>query len=633
MDSRFTLKDFVFLALFVVVIGAVGVMGWMFHYQELRLNDVKSQMGRLADNGQQQLTVLTEIRNSLRGGVRVAGGVEGGPGAQSQPGAGRIRRKNADGSQYVYYPDVPKSPRAPLKQPGYAAGDWQVQNMGVEPKVITPYIEKDLYGQLAQAPVMETLLTMNPDTFEYEPLLADTYEISADGLVYRFRLRKEVCFSDGVPMTSKDVLFTYHTIMNEEVDAAPLRSYLSSVKSCTAIDDRTVEFRMTEPYFGALNTLGLMLILPEHTYKFEKGEDYNKRGDFLVGSGPYKLDTNGWQQGQRLVMVRNDKYWGDRPTFDKLVFTFIQNPQAGVQALIGGQIDALATEICGAPVPEQFLQFTADKSFMEKFTAIKYGRPTAGYSFMGYNLRKAMFKDKETRQALTMLLDRKAIISTILKDQAMESMSPFSPMTPQHDPKLKAWPYDPEAAKQKLAAAGWKPGSDGVLVRDGVRFEFELSMGSNNPIADRIAAYAKEQFAHAGILMKITPWEFAVLMGRVDDRNFDALMMGWSAIVEDDPRQVFHSASIPNKGSNALGFSNEESDKLIDEARRTLDTDKRMALWHQWEALISEEQPETFLYARLDRAFVAKRFKNVEPYNLGIVPLDWFVPSGEQKYR
>jgi ABC-type transport system substrate-binding protein len=96
---------------------------------------------------------------------------------------------------------------------------------------------------------------------------------------------------------------------------------------------------------------------------------------------------------------------------------------------------------------------------------------------------------------------------------------------------------------------------------------------------------------------------------------------------------VFHSASIPNKGSNALGFSNEESDKLIDEARRTLDTDKRMALWHQWEALISEEQPETFLYARLDRAFVAKRFKNVEPYNLGIVPLDWFVPSGEQKYR
>src|ERR1700744_2964765 len=113
-----------------------------------------------------------------------------------------------------------------------------------------------------------------------------------------------------------------------------------------------------------------------------------------------------------------------------------------------------------------------------------------------------MFKDKETRQALTMLIDRGAIIHTILKDQAMPTSGPFSPLTPQHDPDLKPYPYDPEGAKKKLADAGWKPGPDGILVRDGQRFEFDYSMGTGNPIAERIANYVKEQFSHAGISMR-----------------------------------------------------------------------------------------------------------------------------------
>lgn len=631
MDSRFTFKDFVFVLLFVVVLGAVIWSIYQSSYQEDRLNAVKQQLQKLNDDQKQQITILSQIRRALESGIHVTAATQSGAGGTQAASSGRIRRTNPDGSQYVYYPDYPMMPRDSHKEPDFATGDWQIRNLASEPKVIEPFIEKDLYGQIAQSPTVETLLQINPDTFQYEPLLAESYWISADGLTYRFRLRKEACFSDGKPVTADDVVFTYNTIMNPDVDCAPLRSFMTSVKSCVKIDDRTVEFHMSEPYFGALNTLGLMLILPEHIYKFTKGEEYNAHGDRLVGSGPYVLQS--WERGQRLVYVRNDKYWGPRPTFDKLIFTFIQNPQAALQSLQSGQLDALSTEDNGSPTPDQFLEFSKKPEFLEKFTAEKYARPTSGFYFIGYNEARPMFHDKETRQALTMLIDREAIIHTILKDQAMPTVGPFSPITPQHDPAIKPWPYDPEAAKKKLAEAGWKPGPDGILVRDGHRFEFDFSMGTGNPLGERIANYVKEQFSHAGISMRITPWEFAVLMGRVDDRNFDAIMMGWSAIIEDDPNQVFSSRSIANKGSNSIGFDNKESDALIDEARRTLDTNKRMELWHKWERLISDEQPYTFLYSRLDRAFIDKRFKNTAAYKLGLAPQDWYVPAAAQKYR
>jgi len=621
MDSRFTFKDFVFTLLFVVVIAAICWSSWQYGYQETRLNDVKQQLGRLDETQKQQLAVLSEIRNQLRNGVSVSGATTG----KAPVGAARIRRKNADGSQYVYYPDIPHSPRDPLAASDYATGDWLVQNLGSEPKVLTPYTVKDYYGQLSQTPVLESLATQNPETFEWEPFIAESYEISADGLTYTFKIRPNVCFSDGVPLTAADVVFSYKTIMTPEVDCAPLRGYYDHVKSCEKLDDRTVRFKMDEPYFQAMDFLGGMSIIPEHVYKFSKGEEYNAKGAVLVGSGPYSLQK--WDRGQQITMVRNERYWGERPTFDKLVFRFIENPQAAFQTFQNGDIDIFG------PTADQYVKFSTDEDFLKKFIAVKFPRPNAGYSFIGYNEKKPIFADKFTRRALTMLIDRKTIIQTIARGLAMEITSPFSPLTPQNDKTVEPWPYDPEAAKKLLTEQGWKPGADGVLERGGVRFEFDLSMGQNNPVAERIANYVKEQFEKAGIRMRLTPWEFAVLMDRVDERNYDAVFMGWSGSVEDDPYQIWHSSSIANKGSNFIGFDNKESDALIEQARKTLDEAKRMELWHKWQRLIHEESPYTFLYSPQDRAFINNRFRNTAPYKTGLSEYDWYVPLSLQKYK
>ena len=120
MDNRFTLKDFIFTVLLILVIAIVIFTGWKFSYQESRINDVRSQIQRLDETQKQELTTLQEIRNALRSGVSVTGNATG-P-ARSE----RIRQKNPDGSQYIYFPDIPTSPRDPSRLPDYATGDWLV---------------------------------------------------------------------------------------------------------------------------------------------------------------------------------------------------------------------------------------------------------------------------------------------------------------------------------------------------------------------------------------------------------------------------------------------------------------------------------------------------------------------------
>jgi len=626
MESRFTFKDFVFVVLFVVVIGAVVWASWQFSYQEQRLNDVKAALGQLDQTQKQQLGVLSDIRNALKSGVTIGrGGPENGV-AGTQEARGRIRRKTEDGGIYVYYPEAPLMPRDPVNQPDYATGDWVVQDLGTEPKVLTPYCTKDYSGQLAQVPVLESMTSMNPETFELEPYLAESYTVSGDGLTIRFTLRSNICFSDGHPITTDDVMFSYNTVMNPVVDCAPLRSYFSNVESAKAIDERTVEFKMKEPYFLAVDYIGGMSIIPKHIYNYKDPEEYNRMGGVLVASGPYRVEK--WDRGQQIVMVRNDKYWGERPTFDRVVFKFISNEQAGFQAFQNGEIDRFE------PDGEQYAQFSKDESFLKKFKAYKYLRVNSGYGFVGYNERRPMFKDKETRRALGMLIDTQAVCLNLLKGMGFPTAGPFREIGPQANTALKPLAYDPEGAKKLLAQAGWKPGTDGVLARDGVKFEFDLTTGAGSPMVDRLSNYLKNQFESAGIRMRITPWEFAVMQKRIDDRDFDAVFMSWMGSgPEDDPTQIWHSKSMENKGSNFIGFNNKESDQLLEEARTTMDREKRLALWHKWETLIVEEQPYTFMYSRPDRMFVNGRMKNTDPYKLDVYPLDWYVPTAAQKYK
>jgi peptide/nickel transport system substrate-binding protein len=625
MDSRFTFKDFVFLVLIVGVLGAVVWMSAQFGYQEKRLTDVRGDLERLSRTQQEQLRVLEDIRQTLRSGVRIGDGGTG-SGAATRPAI--VREKRGNNGLYVYYRDVPKSPRDPRTQPDYARGDWLVDNLGSEPAVVTPYIEKDAYGSTVQDAVLETLIIRNPETLEYEPFLAESYEIIPDKLLYRFVLRENACFSDKTKITAEDVVFSFQTVMTPGIESDRYQSFLKQIESVTKVDDRTVEVKLKEPYFEGLSLAGAGWgIIPKHLYQFKDAQEYNRRTDLLVGSGPYVFDTKLWSKGQQLEMRRNENYWGERPTFDKIVYRFITNQQAALQAFQNEDVDEFT------PAPDQFTQYSNDPAFQAKFQTFKFQRPNAGYRYIGWNTARPMFADKLTRQALTELIDRAAIIQTIEKGMSYEISGPFSPMVPQADPSVKPWPYDPADARKKLAEAGWKMGSGNTLERDGKPFRFSLMIPSQSANYEQIAVYVKQEFAKVGIDVTVSPFEFSVLVEKLDARDFDASMLRWTGAIENDPYQIWHSDSIKDKGSNYISFRNAEMDGLIEAGRRELNEEKRMEIWHKVHQIIHEEQPYTFLHASLSLAFVNGRFKNTEPYKVGMNSFDWYVPALKQKYR
>ncbi len=631
MDNRFTFKDFVFTLLLLALIACTLLGIWQFNYQEKRVTSLQDEVKKLGDVGRQQLAVLENIQRTLKDAPRVAVQSATTPQADVTQAAadGIVRRKTPDGGLYVYAAVPPRTPRDPHDLPDYAQGDWRVQNLGSEPAVITPFIYRDASGASAQGPVLESLLTSDPETGENLPLLAESYECLPDGVTFRFVLRKGVTFSDGVPMTMTDVLFSYHTLMNPKVEAGPIQSYFSGVEYVKSLDERTLEIKFKEPYFLALENAGGVSIIPEHIYKFNNPEEYNKRTDTLVGTGPYMLEPKNWIKGQQITLTRNDKYWGERPTFDRIVMRFIPNPQAGLQALQNGQIDYMGAQ------PDQFIKYSKDSEFTARFNVMKFQNPRSGYMYMGYNQKSPIFQDKLTRQALTMLIDRDGLNNSIGMGLWYTVAGPFSSLGNQADPAIKPMPYDVDAAKKKLTEAGWRANSSGILERDGKPFRFAIMIPAQISVYEQISAYIKEQFRKVGIDVTINPLEFSVMVERLDQRDFDACVLRWTGGgSEEDPYQIWHSKSIEGRGSNFISYRNPVTDKLIEDARREMNPDKRLKLWREFFDIIVDEQPYTFLSASYSTVFMDKRFKNAIPYKLtGLNADDWYVPAAQQKYR
>lgn len=344
-----------------------------------------------------------------------------------------------------------------------------------------------------------------------------------------------------------------------------------------------------------------------------------------MGSGPYIFEQ--WDVGQQIVLRKNENYWGTRPALDKLVFRFITNSTAAFQSLRSNNVDFYE------PSSEQFKAMSVDEEFNKKFHVLSYWEPSGGYSYIGWNQAREFFKDKKVRQALTLAFDRESVAKNIGMGYSKVVSGTFYINGKQKNPDIKPWPYDLEKAKMLLSEAGWiDDNKDGIREKNGIKFQFKLSYSSGGATAERIVKAFKDDLSKAGIDVVLDPVEWSIYLNRLHNRDFDAAVSGWAGTIESDPYQLFHSSQI-DKGSNYCGFSNKEADRLIEEARRTLDPEKRYELYHQFDKLLHEEQPYTFLTTRQTFVFLDKRFENVKIHALGINLLEWYVPKDRQRYK
>ena len=247
---------------------------------------------------------------------------------------------------------------------GPVEGGWLIYHLGAEPATLNPITATDAAeSTINGGKIYETLIERDDETLELKPLLSESWTISDDKLRYRFKLRENVKWHDGVPFTSADVVFSYKSIMSPKVDAPHLRSYYQEILDVKAIGDYEVEFTYARPYFLALEFCGGMPLVPKHL--FEDG-DFNKNpyGRKPIGTGPYKFDK--WVTGSEVGIVKNEDYWGKKPDLNSIIFKIISDNTVAFQVLKRGDLDLSGL------TPIQWERQSNTNVFKDNFNKYKY---------------------------------------------------------------------------------------------------------------------------------------------------------------------------------------------------------------------------------------------------------------------
>jgi peptide/nickel transport system substrate-binding protein len=621
MQKRRSLKDFILYAFLTLIIILIIATMYQIDRQWIKLSETT-----------QALLAQTKDVSNLRISI-------GKLSKKIEEGGFQISEKNPLASDNV---EAFKRAYTATQRPNYAAGDWKVNAFGNNLKTISALVSSDADASTVQSYVLESLLTRDPDTLEWLGLLAKSWDISDDGLTITFQVRKNIVFSDGEPMTAKDIVFSFNFMMNKGIKAPGTQAYFEPLESVTANGDYEVSFNFKRPYFEAIDLAGGMAILPQHFYQAyeKKTEEYNESKGILMGTGPYRLvDPKGWTPDKGgIELVRNSRYWGAvQAPYDKIIWKIIQNDSARLTTYRNGELDAYGAR------PVEYKKLKADKQMMDSSHHFEYMSPTAGYSYIAWNQgtkeKPTIFADKRVRQAMTYITDRDKIINDIYLGYAEVAISPFSPRSKQHDTALIARKGDIQKAKKLLEAAGFKDkNGDGLLEgSDGKDFEFELTYFQGNEDTKRMVLLLKDMYAKAGVKLIPSPTEWPVMVDKLDNKDFTAITLGWTSGIETDIYQMFHSSQTKTNGNNFINYKSDALDKLIDEARKTVDESKRMPLWKKAEAIFYEDQPYTFLKRSKSLTFIDKRFENLGMTKLGLnsgmLPLETYVPKANQKYH
>lgn len=559
---------------------------------------------------------------------------------EAELASGEYALRSAGGVETGLPPAFVRAQRA-AEEADFAPGDWLVRAFGAGLATLTPYVSSDAYASEVQAYVLESLLLRDPDSLEWQGLLAESWEFSGDGMTLRFRLRPGLRFSDGEPLTAHDVAFTFRFVMDEPIAAPRSRAYLEKLESVEALDERTVVFTFAEPYFNALQLAGGLDVLPQHFYSryLDEPETFNQSRGILLGSGPYRLaNPLTWSPDSgRVELERNPRYWGPvDPPFERLVWRVIQNDSARLTSFRNGEIDVYGAR------PREYALLRDDTALRERADAFEYMSPTAGYAYIAWNQERngapTRFADRRVRLAMSHLTDVQRVIDEVMLGYGEPAVSPFNPRSPQHNPDLLPVPFDVEKALALLAEAGYRERNrDGILVdADGEPFSFDLVFFQDNDDTRRMVLFLRDLYARAGIQLRPRPTEWSVMLDLLNRKDFDAITLAWTSGIETDIFQMFHSSQTIAGGDNFMNYRNPELDRAIEAARAEVNEEARMALWRAAERILYEDQPYTFLMRRQTLAFIDRRLRNLQQTQLGLnlsaIPIEIYVPAAQQRY-
>jgi microcin C transport system substrate-binding protein len=496
---------------------------------------------------------------------------------------------------------IPPMKITPLGKPDAQVKGTLFRNNQSESETFNPLNAQDGYSRDVYEYCVEGLLRINPDTYEFEPELAEKYDVSKDYLTYTFYLDKEAKFADGKPVTAEDVKFSIEAVKDPKYKAMHRMPYYEDVESITVVDPHTVQIKMKKKYYLNLMVLaseGYTPILPKHVYL-----DPNKKFPIapVVGSGPYKVEA--YNRGKNIILVRDPNHWAkNKPQFnaqakwERVNFRFIKEENLELEMVKKGQLDHME------PIRvEVFEKKAVGAPFGTTVTKVQAeNKRPKNYGFIGWNNKNPLFKDKETRRALSHLFNRQMLMDKFMYGKVVEGRGPQYFKSPFMPEDVKPIEFNPGKAKELLAKAGWTDrDKNGILERtvDGQNKEFHFDLLLPNRDVEKYFTLYKEDLKKAGIDMNIKLIEWNTFTKLLDEQKFDAVTMSWGGGgVESDMKQIWHSASAMPGGSNFISYKNPDVDKAIDQAREEMNAEKRKELWRKATRLIAEDAPYTYLF-------------------------------------
>lgn len=502
-----------------------------------------------------------------------------------------------------------------------ATGDTLVEGTIGEASTLIPLLASDNASHSVAGLIYNGLIKYDKD-LKIIGDLAESYQISPDGLTFTFRLRKNVTWHDGKPFSARDVLYTYHVTVDPKTPTAYSEDF-KQVSSVTAPDPYTVIVKYKNQYAPALSSWG-MYILPAHLLE---NRDITKSSLARqpVGTGPFCFKE--WVPGQKITLEANQNYFEGRPYLDRYVFRLIPDTSTMFMELKAGGIDQMGL------TPVQFARQTNTPRFKAAFN--KYRYPSNSYLYIGYNLRHPLFKDKRVRRAMTAAINKNELIQGVLFGMGQKADGPMIPGRWAHNPDIKDVRFDPDYAGRLLHEAGWKSGADGILQKDGKPLRFTILTNQGNQQRLMAAQIIQQRLRHVGVDMRIRVVEWAAFLKEfIDKGNFEAVLLAWITAQDPDMYDIWHSSKDKPGELNFIGYNNKEVDHLLEEGRSTFDLEKRKRAYYQIQDILAEEQPYTFLYVPDALPVVSSRIHGIEPAPAGIGYnlVKWYVPKHEQRY-
>ncbi len=489
-----------------------------------------------------------------------------------------------------------------------------------EPTNLIPPLATD-----SSSHAVSSLLYVSPLRYDknihIEPYAAESFEVLDGGRHFRFKLRENIRWTDGQPLTAEDVEFTYKLMVDPNTPTAYAGDFLA-IKEFRLTGRYTFEVFYEKPFARAVSTWASD-ILPKHLLA---GEDLSntKFARNPVGAGPYILKQ--WVENQRVVLEANPDYFEGPPYIKEVVYRSVPDQTTQFLELKAGNLDTIDL------TPPQYLFQTGGPKWEAGWR--KYRYLASAYTYLGYNLAHPLFRDKAVRQALAHAIDKREIIKGALMGLGEPTIGHFKPDSWAYDHDIKDYPYDPGQALMMLAQLGWKRESPtGPLMKDGRPFAFAIFTNQGNEQRIKASAIIQNQLARIGIQVKVRTIEWATFIKEfVDQRRFEAVLLGWSIPQDPDAFDVWHSSKTAKPGLNFVGYSNPEADSLLEEGRNMIDPALRKPVYDRFQEILHEDQPYCFLYTPYALPIISARVHGVEPAPAGITWnfIRWWIPTAQQ---